>query len=58
MNWLPKTRRKQIIGVVTFLVLIGGGWYWYSSAAQKPQDNAVRPIAVTRGNIEEVVTSQ
>jgi macrolide-specific efflux system membrane fusion protein len=58
MKWLPKARRKQIIGGMTFLVLLAGGWYWYSSAAQKPQTDAVRPIAVTRANIEEVVTSQ
>lgn len=58
MNWLPKTRRKQIISGFTLIVLLAGGWYWYSSKSQKPQDNAARPIAVTRGNIEEVVTSQ
>jgi len=57
MKWLAKPRRNQIIGVFTFLALLAGGWYWYSSAAQKPQNNAV-PITVTRGNIEEVVTSQ
>lgn len=58
MYQLAKARRKQIIGVLAFLLLSGGGWYWYSSAAQKPQDSAVRSITVTRGNIEEVVTSQ
>jgi len=58
MKWLAKLRRKQIIGAGTFLVLLAGGWYWYSGAAQKPQDSAVRPIMVTRANIEEVVTSQ
>ena len=39
-------------------VLIAGGWYWYSSAAQSSQGQVVQPIAVTRGNIEEVVTAQ
>jgi len=58
MTWLPKPQRKRIITVLVFLGLLAGGWYWYSSAAQKPQDNAVRPITVTRANIEEVVTSQ
>lgn len=58
MTWLPQPQRKRIIGVLVFLGLLAGGWYWYSSAAQKPQDNAVRPITVTRANIEEVVTSQ
>jgi membrane fusion protein, macrolide-specific efflux system len=58
MNLLPKARRKQIISGFTLIVLLGGGWYWYSSKSQKPRDSAARPIAVTRGNIEEVVTSQ
>ena len=58
MKWLAKLRRKQIIGAAIFLVLLAGGWYWYSGAAQKPEDSAVRPITVTRANIEEVVTSQ
>lgn len=58
MKWLPKPRRNRIIVVFAFLGLLAGGWYWYSSAAQKPLDDAVRPITVTRANIEEVVTSQ
>jgi macrolide-specific efflux system membrane fusion protein len=59
MNWkifLPKTRKK-LIGILAVAVIAAGGWYWYSSAAQK-QEETVQPIAVTRGNIEEVVTSQ
>src|SRR5829696_4979038 len=55
---LVKIGRNKLIGVGSLLLFIGGGWYWYSSAAQTPQDAAVRPIAVTRANIEEVVTSQ
>ena len=58
MKWLLKTRRNKIIGGFTFLVLLTGGWYWYSSAAQEPQGNGVRSITVARANIEEVVTSQ
>jgi macrolide-specific efflux system membrane fusion protein len=38
--------------------IVAGGWYWYSNAAQKPESDVARPIAVTRGNIEAVVTSQ
>src|SRR4030095_11073880 len=59
MNWkifLPKTRKK-LIGILAVAIIAAGGWYWYSSAAQK-QEETVQPIAVTRGNIEEVVTSQ
>ena len=55
---LVKMGRNKLIGVGSLLLFIAGGWYWYSSAAQTPQDPAVRPIAVTRANIEEVVTSQ
>ena len=58
MKWLPKTRRNQTIGVLTLVLLIAGGWYWFSNAAQKPEGDGVRPITVMRGNIEEVVTSQ
>jgi membrane fusion protein, macrolide-specific efflux system len=58
MNWLSKIKHSKIIGGLSLLLLAAGGWYWYSNAAQKPQDSAVQPIAVTRANIEEVVTSQ
>ena len=58
IKWVTKTGRTRIIGGLTLATLIGGGWYWYSNAAQRPQGDAVRPIAVIRGNIEEVITSQ
>jgi macrolide-specific efflux system membrane fusion protein len=58
MNWLSKTKRKKVVGGLSLLLLVAGGWYWYSNAAQKPDDTAIRPITVTRANIEEVVTSQ
>jgi macrolide-specific efflux system membrane fusion protein len=38
--------------------MIAGGWYWYASAARKPERDALRPVAVTRGTIEELVTAQ
>ncbi|MGE5219574.1 MAG: efflux RND transporter periplasmic adaptor subunit [Chloroflexota bacterium] len=60
MTWkltLAKTHRKKLIGLLTLAALAAGGWYWYSSASQKPQD-AGRVVTVTRGNIEEVVTAQ
>ena len=57
MNFAQISRNK-IIGLCSLLLFIAGGWYWYSSAAQRPQDSAVRPIVVSRANIEEVVTSQ
>jgi macrolide-specific efflux system membrane fusion protein len=58
MNWLSKTRRNKIIACSTVVALTAGGWYWYASTAQSSQGAVVKPIAVTRGNIEEVVTSQ
>jgi macrolide-specific efflux system membrane fusion protein len=58
MNWLTKSRRKKFIGFTTVAALAAGGWYWYSSAAQSSPTDAVQSVAVTRGNIEVVVTSQ
>jgi len=58
IKWLPKTRRNQIFSSLTLAMLVGGGWYWYTNAAQSSQGDFARPIIVTRGNIEEVVTSQ
>ena len=52
-----KVQRKKLIGVFSATVIAAGGWYWYSAAAQKPQENLV-PITVTKGTIEEVVTAQ
>lgn len=53
---LPKIRTK-LIGILGLAVIAAGGWYWYSNASQKPPDTG-RPVSVTRGNIEEVVTAQ
>jgi macrolide-specific efflux system membrane fusion protein len=61
MKWnmtLSKTKRNKLIGVLAAAGIAAGGWYWYSAAAQKPESESLRPVAVTRGNIEEVVTSQ
>jgi membrane fusion protein, macrolide-specific efflux system len=60
MNWkvaLPKTPKK-LIGIVAGATIAAGGWYWYSSAAQRQSAEIAQPVAVTRGTIEEVVTSQ
>ncbi len=51
------TQRKKLLGALA-VVLIAAGCYWYTAAAQRPQRDNLRPIAVTRGNIEEVVTAQ
>ena len=56
-NYLPKDRKK-LVGILAAAVIAGGGWYWYSSAAQKQGQETAQPVAVARGTIEEVVTSQ
>jgi len=57
LNQFFMARRKTMIGALVILV-IGAGCYWYTAAAQRPQRDSLRPIAVTRANIEEVVTAQ
>ena len=52
-----KTRRNKVIALLVVGTFVAGGCYWYA-AAQKPQSDSFRPIAVTRGTIEEVVTAQ
>jgi macrolide-specific efflux system membrane fusion protein len=61
MKWkieLPKTLRNKVIGLLAIGSLVVGGWYWYASAARKPEQNSARAVTVTRGTIEELVTSQ
>src|SRR4029453_1863820 len=60
MKWhvsLPKTRRNKVIALLVVASFVAGGCFWYA-AAQKHQADSLRPIAITRGTIEEVVTSQ
>jgi membrane fusion protein, macrolide-specific efflux system len=60
MNWklsLPKTSKK-LVGILAAAAVVAGSWYWYGAAAQSRQQDSARPIAITRGTIEEVVTSQ
>ena len=57
MKWTIKSRLSKTIVLVTLVMAMAGGWYWYSNASQEPQDTN-QPITVIRGNIEEVVTSQ
>ena len=60
MKWhmsLGKTRRNKLVVFLVVASLVSGGWFWYA-AAQKPQRDSLRPITVTRGTLEEVVTAQ
>jgi membrane fusion protein, macrolide-specific efflux system len=60
MKWIKAIRQppKKLISLLALAGLIAGGWYWYASAAREPEENAQRPITITRGTIQEVVTSQ
>ena len=51
------TKRNKVIALLVVTSLVAGGCFWYA-AAQKPQRDSLRPIVVTRGTIEEVVTAQ
>lgn len=53
-----KFQRKKLIGLLALAAIAAGGWYWYSAAAQRPRQENLVPITVTRGTIEEVVTAQ
>jgi macrolide-specific efflux system membrane fusion protein len=60
MNWnafLPKVR-KRLLAAVGVVAIAGAGWYWYNAGAEEEPQETLRPIAVTRGTIEEVVTAQ
>ncbi len=61
MKWniiLTKVARTQAIGFLAIACLVIGGGYWYASAARKPDPETARAVTVTRGTIEELVTSQ
>jgi membrane fusion protein, macrolide-specific efflux system len=61
MKWnlsLPSIRRNRLIGLIAAAIFIAGGWFWLVAAARSPQREALRPVAVTHGTIEEVVTAQ
>src|ERR1044071_4283516 len=57
LNQFFRARRKTTLGALVILV-IGAGCYWYTAAAQRPQRDSLRPIAVTRANIEEVIDAR
>ncbi len=61
MKWnisLSKAARTQGITFLAIACLVIGGGYWYARAARKPDPDTARAVTVTRGTIEELVTSQ
>ena len=58
MQWKTSTGKKKIISLVAAVSLVGGGFYWFAGAAQKPREDRFRPVAVTQSTIEEVITAQ
>lgn len=61
MKWsirFSKTSLRRVTGLLAVGALVVGGWYWYAGAARKPDPNSARAATVTRGTIEELVTSQ
>ena len=55
---LPSIRSKKMLSFFVLLSIIGGGWYAFASLEQKPRNNMFRPVPVTQGTIEEVITAQ
>jgi macrolide-specific efflux system membrane fusion protein len=61
MKWkmkVPKTARNKAISLLVVGALVIAGWYWYASAARKPDPNSAHAVTVTRGTIEQLVTAQ
>jgi len=61
MKWntvFSKSLLSKFAGLLAVGALLIGGWYWYAGAARKPDPNSARAVTVTRGTIEELVTSQ
>src|SRR5215207_5014943 len=58
MQWNTSARREKVISLVAAVSIIGGGFYWFAGAAQKPREERFRPVAVTQETIEEVITAQ
>src|SRR5690242_16011270 len=49
---------RFLVGLAALLIVIAGGWYWYSRSAQNSGRERLHPVAVTHGTIEDVVTAQ
>ncbi len=51
-------KHRTFIGLAALLIIIAGGWYYYGRSAQNSGRERLRPVAVTHGTIEDVVTAQ
>jgi macrolide-specific efflux system membrane fusion protein len=61
MKWtipLQPTRWKKIISLLATTGIIGAGWYSFAGSEQKSQTGMFRPVPITHGTIEEVITAQ
>ncbi|MGH7960717.1 MAG: biotin/lipoyl-binding protein, partial [Candidatus Binatia bacterium] len=55
---LTSTPWKTILSLLAITGTIGGGWYSFAGSAPEPQTGRFRPVAVTQGTIEELITAQ
>ncbi|HTM10609.1 MAG TPA: efflux RND transporter periplasmic adaptor subunit [Verrucomicrobiae bacterium] len=51
-------KKRTFISLAAIFILLAGGWYWRSRSAEDAGNAALRPVAVTSGTIEDVVTAQ
>lgn len=61
MKWrapFASTRWKKILSLLTITAIIGAGWYSFAGSEQKPPTGKFRPVVVTQGTIEELITAQ
>lgn len=47
-----------MLSLLALTAAVGAGWYSFAGSEQKPSTGGLRPIAVTQGTIEELITAQ
>lgn len=57
-RFLALTRWKKILGLFAIVGTVGGGWYSFNGSEQEPQTGRFRPVSITQGTIEELITAQ
>lgn len=57
--YIAEVKKQRIfIGLAALLIIFVGGWYWYGRSARNASRERLRPVAVTHGTVEDVVTAQ